>query len=291
MYEGETNTNRNLKGVKVLLGGLGIALLLILLPTLLGFRTVDAGEIKVVTRFGATTGKILEPGAHFIFPIIEGTKTLTTRNVIYETTTGEKQQGSNADFKDFPVDTNTSDGQRVDIYYTIRFSIDPLKGVSVINTYGSQEALVEKVVKTESRIWTRNIPREFTAETLYSGNGVVEVQNRIEQQLRPTFEANGLVLDSIGIREIEFTAEYIGAIEAKQIEAVRVETEKNIAAQAEFRKEASITEAEAQAQAQQLQRETLTDNLLEKLWIEQWNGILPVYMLGDSGTLIQIPGQ
>jgi len=290
MYEDETNRNKR-SGVKAFLIIVAGIFLILVLPTLLGFRTVDAGEIKVVTRFGATTGRVLEPGAHFVVPFIEGTKSLATRNVIYETTTGEKQAGSDADFKDFPVDTNTSDGQRVDIFYTIRFSIDPTKGVGVINTYGSQAALVEKVVKTESRIWTRNIPREFTADVLYSGDGVVEVQNAIEEQLRPTFEENGLVLDSVGIREIQFTPEYTTAIEQKQLEAVKIDTEKNIAEQAIHKKEAAVTNAEAQAQSQQLQRETLTDNLLMKLWIEQWNGILPTYMMDGAGTLIQIPGQ
>lgn len=263
-------------------------IVLLLAVFFLSFRTVPAGTVKVVTRFGKVTGRVLNPGAHFVIPFVERTTSLSTKKVIYETTSEEKQKGSEADYKDYPVDTNTSDGQQVDIFYTVRFSIDPTKATWVVQNIGNEMNLVEKVVKTESRIWTRNIPREFEASNLYTGN-VVEVQNRIEARLNDVFSENGLILDSVGIREIKFTNEYVGAIEAKQIEAVKVETAQNKAEQAKHEKEATITRAEGAAKEQELQRSTISDELLEKMWIEKWNGALPQYMMGDSQALIQLP--
>jgi len=124
-----------------------------------------------------------------------------------------------------------------------------------------------------------------------TGSGSTEVQNEIFDALeKKTFSNNGLVLDSVGIREIKFSENYVGAIESKQIEAVKVETEENRAAQAKFRKEAAITEAEAQARSQELQRTTISPELLEKLWVERWDGHLPPYMMGDrASNLIQLP--
>jgi len=257
-------------------------------PILGSIKVVDAGTIQVVKRWGRVTGQRLDPGMHFIIPFAESTETLNTRKLIYETTSEEKQAGSGADYKDYPVDTNTADGQQVDIFYTVRFSIDVTKATWVIQNIGSEIALVEKIVKTESRVWVRNTPREFEANQLYTGN-VVEVQNRIEDRLRPVFEANGLVLDSVGIREIKFMPEYIQAIENKQIEAVKVETAENISRQAEFEKQTRITQAEGLAKEQELQRQTLSSELLEKMWIERWDGKLPTYMMGDSQALIQLP--
>ena len=269
-----------------------IVALLLLFPilSLFGLRTVDAGEVAVVTKFGQVTGRILDPGAHFIAPFIEGTQTYNTKKVIYETASQDGQKNSKADYKDFPVDTNTEDGQQVDVYYTIRFSVDPTKANWIAQNVGSQEAAVEKIVKTESRIWARNIPRRYSADYLYTGNGSSEVQNEIFASLNKTFSDNGLVLDSVGVREIKFSDNYVGAIEGKQIEAVKVETEKNKAEQAKYQKEASITQAEAQAQAQKLQRETISTELLQKLWIERWNGVLPTYVMGsEASNLIQLP--
>ena len=255
------------------------------------FRTVKAGEVGVVTRFGKVTGRTLEPGLHVVTPYFDRVQVYNTKKVIYETTIAEKQKGSDADYKDFPVDTNTLDGQQVDIFYTVRFSVDPTKAGWVAQNVGSQSALVEKIVKTESRIWARNVPRRFDAESLYTGDGSQKVQDEIFKALVETFKSNGLTLDGVGVREIKFTDAYVQAIESKQIEAVKVETEKNIAEQSKYRKEASITEAEAQAKAQELQRQTISPELLEKIWIEKWDGKLPQYMLGDSNSLIQLPNR
>lgn len=271
-----------------------IVFVLILLLIASSVRIVQAGEVAVVTRLGRVTGQILEPGFNVILPFLENTKVYNTKKIIYETTTKDKQGGSQADYKDTPVDTNTEDGQQVNIFYTVRFSVDPTKASWVAQNIGSEVALVEKIVKTESRIWARNIPRRFSAETLYTGDGSQKVQNEIFEALKTVFDANGLILDSVGIREIQFTDQYIGAIEAKQIEAVKVETEKNKAEQAKFQKEARITQAEGQAEEQRLQSQTLDPQVLEKIkldnqakFIERWNGTMPS-VLGGEGMLLDI---
>ena len=263
---------------------LGVVLLMALFPLLIGFRTVEAGTVQVVTRFGKVTGKVLHPGANFITPLIEGTLSFDTKKVIYEATAEEKQKTSKADYKDFPVDTNTKDGQQVDIYYTVRFGVDPTKATWIAQNIGSEDALVEKIVKTDSRIWVRNIVREYEANQLYTGN-VAEVQKTIEEKLRPIFENNGLLLDEVGIREIKFSDEYVKAIEQKQIQAVNVETQENIAKQAKFQKEARITQAEGQAKEQELQRQTISPELLQKMWIEKWNGSIPQVITSNNASM------
>ncbi len=109
------------------LGGKFFPALLVALLFISSFRAIGAGEVGVVTRFGRVTGRVLEPGAHFIIPVIEKSSGYNTKKIIYETATLDKQLLSDADYKDFPVDTNTEDGQQVDIFYTVRFNIDPTK--------------------------------------------------------------------------------------------------------------------------------------------------------------------
>lgn len=252
-------------------------------------KFVPAGTVRVVTQFGRVTGRVLQPGISAIIPLAEGTTAYNTRQVTYETAVEEKQKGSQADYKDYPVDTNTKDGQPVDIAYTIRFSVDPMKAAWIAQNIGSEGDLVEKIIKTESRIWARNVPRRYEAEILYTGEGSEKVQQDIEDQLRGVFEANGILLDRVGIREIYFDEAYVNAIKQKQVEAVNVETAKNIALKAEEEKKARITKAEGEAREQELQRATISDELLRKMWIEKWNGVLPSYVAGDAGNLIQIP--
>ncbi len=264
--------------------------LLVVMVFFAGFRTVAAGEVAVVTRFGEVTGRVLSPGANFIVPFFESTLYYNTKKINYETAPAEKSLSSNADYRDIPVDTNTKDGQPVDISYTVRFSVDPTKATWVAQNIGSEQALIEKIVKTESRIWTRNVPRGFSAEDLYTGEGSLQVQQAIFEKLRPVFESNGLILDTVGVREITFDRSYVEAIKAKQVELVKIEVEKNKAAQEEFKKEQRITAAEGQAREQELQRSTISEALLRKIWIEKWDGKLPNYVGGsDASTLLQIP--
>jgi len=225
---------------------------------------------------------------NFIIPFVERTMTYNTKKVIYETSDPEKQRLSRADYKDSPVGTNTKDGQQVTIYYTVRFSIDPEKVTWVANKIGDELEVVEKIVKTDSRIWARNIPREFDAEQLYTGN-VQEVQIKIKEILSPKFSDNGIILDEVGIREIVFMDEFVKAIEAKQIEAVKIQAEKNIAEQAKFQKEARITQAEGQAREQELLRQSINPQLIQKLWVEKWDGKLPSVM-GQGTTLMDVSG-
>lgn len=254
------------------------------------FKPVDSGEVAVVTRFGQVTGRILYPGANFVVPLIDNVLYYNTKKVTYETAPEDKQASSNADYKDYPVDTNTEDGQPVDISYTIRFSIDPTKVTWVAQNIGPEAALVEKIVRTESRIWARNAPRGHAAEVLYTGEGSQKVQNQIFEELMPVFEKNGIILDTVGIREITFDKTYVDAIKQKQVEQVNIEVEKNKAAQEEYKKQARITAAEGQAKEQDLQRLTINDQLLRKLWIEKWDGKLPTYVGGaNNSDLIQIP--
>ena len=230
---------------------------------------------------------MLNPGAHFLIPIAEGTITYNTKKVTYEAS--NDPQRSKATYTDVPVDTTTLDGQQIKLNYTARFSVDPAKAGWIANNIGTEADIVEKIVKTDTRIHARNIAREFNAADLYTGN-ISKVQRAIEDRLRPIFEENGLFLDEFGIRSIAFTDDYISAIEAKQIEKERVITEENIAKQEEFRKKARITRAEGQAEEQRLQRATLTDTLLMKMWIEKWSGEVPNVVTGDQGNLLfQIP--
>ncbi len=285
-----TDENGDIKiGMVAKWATLGLVALFVLINLLGSLHFVQAGTVEVVKQFGGVTGKQLEPGLQVTIPFVQSTEVVATRKVIYETSTEASQKTSNADYKDYPVDTNTSDGQQVDIFYTIRFSVDPTKASWIVQNIGSVNSLIEKVVKTESRIWARNIPRNYTAELLYSGKGTQSVQQEIEAKILPAFQANGLVLDSVGVREIQFTKQYIDAVESKQIAEVQVKTEENKAAQEVFKKQQRITQAEGQAKEQELQRQTISKELLQKMWIEAWQkggSQVPKVILGSNSPYI-----
>jgi len=165
-----------------------------------GYVQVEYGTVGLVTRFGAVTGRVLRPGLNWKIPLIESVLAYRTQEIVYQTV---EEGESQADYVDFPTDTTTADGQQIILKYSIRFRIDPQKVGWIANNIGSEGDVVEKVVKFHSRILARNIPKEYAALDLYTGN-ILAVQEQFEEQLAPLFVEKGIILDSFGLRKIEF---------------------------------------------------------------------------------------
>jgi len=214
---------------------------------------VSPGTVGVIVRFGQVYD-VFYPGLHFRIPIVDGVVTVRTVRLTYETS--DHPEKSKADYRDSPVDTSSSDGQRVDIRYTIRFYLDPDKAKWIVQNYNLEEDLVERVVKSDSRSFARNEGRGYTAIQLYSGD-VFAYQRSLAEKLRPIFEENGMVLDEVLIRSIGFDEEYIQAVENKQIAQETVKTRMHEAEQAEeeAKRMENLAYGEAQAKIEQARGE------------------------------------
>lgn len=292
------------------------------LAALSSYTVVQAGSVAVVKRLGQVVG-VFEPGLNWKIPFIDETVVYRTQEIVYETSDEPNQ--SRADYTDIPVDTATSDGQQITARYTVRFRIQPQQAANIINNLGSENDVVEKLVKQNSRVWVRTLLREFTATQLYSGD-IQAAQEAITQQLARDFEPEGLQLVFFGLRQITFSSAYIDAVEKKQIEAENIITKQNLARQAEFEKQRVITEAQAQAERQRVERigvaqgeaesiklkaqaeaeatlvrartqaeanrliaESLTPDVINWQAVNRWSGQYPT-VLGASGQSIILPG-
>lgn len=265
---------------KSLLFTLGVMFVLVTL--LESTVSIRSGNVGVITRFGKVN-RVAKPGLNLKIPFVESVIVYKTQKIVYETS--DNPTDSMADYTDYSVDTNTKDGQSINIRYSVRFSVDPEEATWIASNIGNESDIVEKIVKMGSRIYVRGVAREYEAADLYTGN-LIEVQNKVAEQLKTSFEENGLIFDEFGIRSIQFSNDYIAAIEQKQIEKEKVTTEKYIAEQEEYKKQAAITRAQAEAETQRLLQSTITDQILQKMWIEKWNGQLPNVVTGDSQDMI-----
>ncbi len=214
------------------------------------FTQVEAGSVAVVKQFGRIVG-VFEPGLHWKAPFIQTATPYRTQEILYETSADLTE--SNADYTDIEVDTATADGQQIHARYTVRFRIDPSRMTEIVNNLGTEPELVEKVVKANSRVHVRNILKQYPASDLYSGN-VERAQETIAARLAKDFEKEGLELVFFGLRSIQFTEAYRNAVEQKQIEKENIVTKENLAKQAEFEKNRTITQAQAEAERQKLER-------------------------------------
>lgn len=231
-------------------GCLGV-LVIVALAALLSAKTiVPPRTVKVIKRFGKYQFA-LYPGLNWKIPFIDGTDQMPTNVQGYETSFTPDQ--SKADYTDFSVDTQTQDGQRIDVAYTVKFQVAPDDAMSVLNQLGEMREVVENVIK-DSRSIVRNTAKDFPAQQLYTGD-VLEFENVVRGLLQKDFGRYNITLVDFLVREINFTDEYRDAIENKQIEAERIQTQANIAEQEKYKKQARITSAEAAKQEQILAAE------------------------------------
>jgi len=233
-------------GVEVLII-IGIIGFFVIVAVMSSYTPIDYGEVGMVTRFGGITGRIMQPGLNWKAPFVERVVMYRTQELVYSTTGDTDIRGEGIYF-DFPTDTTTADGQQITVKYSVRFRIDPEEITRIANELGDEAQVVEKVVKFYSRILARNIPKEYEALDLYTGN-IQQVQDEFEEQLRELIQGKGVILEAFGLRDIGFREDYVQAIEQKQIEAENITTEKNRAEQAKWKAQAAIEEAKGQAQS------------------------------------------
>ncbi|MCO6451278.1 MAG: hypothetical protein J5I90_10875 [Caldilineales bacterium] len=305
----------------VVAGGIAFLVVILMLAILNSYTIVQAGSVAVVKRLGRVVN-VFEPGLNWKIPFVDETIVYRTQEIVYETS--DDPNFSDADYADFQVDTATSDGQQITARYTVRFRIKPQEAANIVNNLGTEEEVVEKIVKQNSRVWVRTLLRNFTANQLYSGD-IRGAQDEITEQLESDFAAEGLELVFFGLRQIGFTEAYKQAVENKQIEAENIITKQNLARQAQFEKERVITEAEAEAERQRLERigvaqgeaesiklqaeaqaqstlvraraqaeanrliaESLSDEIIDWQAVNQWSGNYPT-VVGGSGEQLILP--
>ena len=234
----------------ILVGVIAVALLVQSLVT------VQAGTVGVVKRLGAVRQE-LKPGLHMIIPFVDRVVIFPTLKKTYEAS--ETPQSSEADYPDIIITALTSDGQQIRVGMTARFMIQPGKAAWILQNLGSEREYVEKVVKTEIRGSGRRVPTRFAAYDLYTKRSY-EAQQALFDEIGPKFQANGLILDEIVIRNITFTPEYAKTLEEKQIALENITTEKNKLEQAKIRKEQQIVAAEGDAKSIEIRQAALTKN-------------------------------
>ncbi len=305
-------------------GLIAFLVVFIVIAAINSYTVVQAGSVAVIKRLGEVRG-VFEPGLNWKLPFLDQTIVYRTQEIVYETSDQPNQ--SQADYTDVSVDTATSDGQQITARFSVRFRINPQEAANIVNNLGTEEEVVEKLVKQNSRVWVRTLLRRFTANQLYSGD-IQAAQEAIEAQLAEDFASEGLTLVFFGLRQINFSEAYIDAVELKQIEAENIITKQNLARQAEFEKQRVITEAQAEAERQRLERigvaqgeaesiklkalaeadatlvkarsqaeankliaQSLTPEVITWQAVNHWSGYYPtVFSAGAEGQAIILPG-
>lgn len=181
---------------------------------------------------------------------------------------------------------NSRDGSEFHVSPIINYSVQREKVPAIFAKYRrSLEQIEEGFLKTAVFDAFRLATNKYTADELISNRAQFEIE--VRKLLEGQLLHEGFVVNQF-TSNLLYPESFKNAINAKnnavqnslmaENKVRQAEAEAKIkVAQAQGDAQSLVTTARAEAEANKLRQSTLTSLLLQQLWIEKWDGKLPVY--------------
>lgn len=261
------------------------------MPTYGFFAKVDSGYVGIVTHFGKIEDKVLPAGFH-ITGYFERVNPVNVRTQIRK----EELVAFSADI------------QQVILSVAINYNITPDIANTLYRTVGND--YLKTIMLPRLAEDTKAVVSNYTAEALIANRE--KLSSEILSFLKKDLSEYGITVSTVSVENIDFTDAFEAAVEAKQVatqEAQKAKTQQEQAtmearqaaerkkieanAAAEVVKQQADAEAyetrvkaEAQAEANKKVAETITDELINYVQAQNWNGQLPTIYASDGNIPI-----
>lgn len=289
----------------VLLATLGVIVAIISFVAGAGLLLVGPTQAAVV--FNSLTGELETPrgpGIHIVIPGIQQTILYRVSRQEY-TMSGHANEGARSTADDAIV-ARSIDGQEVFVDVTIIFAIDP-KNVNIVhrNWSDAQQGYIEGLIRPQVRTIVRDVIATSTAEGIYSGSREA-IQLEMERRAMVSLGAEGFTIVDILVREVNFSPDFINAIEQRQVAeldrdraAIEAETAQ---IEASGRANARIEQARGDAEATRVQAIAEADalrvvseqiaanpNLIQYTYITQLSDNVQVVLIPSNSPFLFDP--
>lgn len=189
------------------------------------------------------------------------------------------------DFEAFTI--NAKDGSE--------FVIDPTVSLKVVDTKSPQifkkyRKNLDEIVETTMYNYVKNAFRivlnNYTTDEIVSKRDTVE--QAIERYLSADLNKENFQLEQL-TSGLKYPDVIVRAVNSKNETIQRAQQAQNEVKVAQAQAEKLIIAAEAERKANELKTQSLTPEVLEKMWIEKWNGEVPQVILnGNTSTFLDI---
>jgi regulator of protease activity HflC (stomatin/prohibitin superfamily) len=287
----------------VVLAAAGLVAGVVLMVVSQGLLVVGPTERAVV--FNTLSGDLEDPresGIHIIIPGIQQTflYPISQQNYTMSDTSSEGERvGADA------IRARSVDGQEVRIDITILFRLfDTPDQLNTIHRDWSNEpgGYREGLIRPAVRSIVRDIVAAFEAEAIY-GTGREEMQRQIDERITTRLQESGIEVTDFLVRDINFSAEFIASIEAKQVEeqalqravteAQRRRTEAQGLADADIERargvaESRLIEARAEAEALRLISQQIAANpsLIQYTYIQNLSDNVSIALVPSNSPFL-----
>ncbi len=192
-------------------------------------KIIPVGRTGVIFNLkGGVQNNILKEGLHFLIPFVQSLIVFDTRIVTYSFSnvgTDEMRLGD-------PILAKTQDGQVVGIEVSI---VSQMIQARTPEVYQKLRTDYESVLKAKTGKIMQEVIALNVADALYTEETRRKVTEEVFKYLSESFLESGFELKDVLLRRIDFSPEYIEAIERKQIALQKAQL-------AQIRKEIAIKE-------------------------------------------------
>jgi len=255
---------------KGILIGFGAIFALAIVTLFASATTVNAGEVGVIRRFGQIQPTLLTEGLNWTAPFIDQVTRVDIRVQKSELATSAASR----------------DLQDVAIAFAVNYQIDVNQVLYLQRTVGTAyESIILQPAIQEA---VKSVTARYSSEEIVTRRA--EISASIVQELQASVGEFGIIIRELNIIDLGFSAEFNAAIEARNIAEMDVLRAQQELARTEVEALQRIVEAEAEAEVMRLQNLEITPEVLQKMWIESWNGQLPQVTSGDMSMLMPMTG-
>jgi len=196
--------------------------------------TVDGGERALIfdKLDKGTKDMVIGPGTHFLIPWIQ-------RPIIYDVRTTPYN---------IRTETGSKDLQNVNVTLRVLYRPNKKKLPYIYKRLG--EDYREKVFNSVGNEVLKAVVAQYDARELITNRETVSLE--IRQRLVSRSDTFGIKLDDVSITHLNFSPEYVRAIEQKQVAQQLAERAKFVVLKSEQEKLAKIIHAQGEAEAAEL---------------------------------------
>lgn len=235
----------------IVMSGIGLFILITIFDC---FAFVKSGEVGLRVRFGKIVDTSLNEGINFKIPYIEKVVKVNIKVQKIELTTESSS-------KDLQTITT-----QMAVNYRVANSEAPALYKNVGNNY--EETILTPAIQESIKA----VYSQYTAEQLITLRN--EVSDKCLDEIQGKIEKYGIVVEDMNIIDLDFSYAYNSAIEEKQVAEQKVLTAKQELEKEKIEAEKKVVEAQATKEANDLLKQTITDEVLIKQFIEKWDGHL-----------------
>lgn len=244
-------------------GVAGVSLVLIAVH-LNPFRFVENGENKVVfSWFGGVNTKPLEPGFHFVAPLVTRTYSFDVKT---QALTWKDEDSSAYGPR---LVSLSQDGQEIRSEVTLQFRVEDAPtllqtlGLSYIDRIAP---IVRSIIASETA--------DFSAQDLYSTQRPI-LQSQIREQIALTLRLYGISVNDFLLRDVDFSPDFVKAIESKTIAENELIQKQFEIGKARQDARSIVAQAEAEAGRLQAKADALASN-------PQYLDVVEAQVLGET---------